>query len=451
MSRASSHPQASRQQARPAYFQQLLRKFEDPDIQMSLEALFARLRFVVALIMIDLTALACGSIFEPESPLAVARRIQENSAISFVWKLLPAELLTPLVPISDGHYFRYLLPPIGAVLFIVVAGGFYVKDIYNLPRYRQAVQYVSASLFGFFYPRLEIDAGRRKIDEGQTNILDAAGGPGFVLIQPGNAATFRHLRWPSRSSVTRSYFMIPFEQIGYVTSLDDQHGFVDKVGAVTRDGIQVAVRKVHFRYRIKMKRENGSPARRTLEDPYPFEQSSMLKMAYNLNVDENGQASWSSSVQRAIINGITDFIASNTIDYLTAPGRQGSDPRNQIRRGLFGPGVTDRLSAIGTELLWVDFGHIEIVEEEVDQQRIGLWSVDWIGNANRARALGEATRQAVHELGRAESNALLIVSIADALSEINIEGDRSTGLRKLLLVRTAQVLESWSERNHPRS
>lgn len=443
----SHHPLP--QPPRPAYFQQLLRRLNDPDTQMSLEMLVARVRFVLTLLLVDLTALFCGSLFEPVNPFVIAQQIQNESLINFVWKLLPSQLLVIFVPISNGSYARYLLPPISAILFIVVAGGFYVKDIYNLPRLRTAVQYVFASLFGFFYPRLEIDKGKRKLTEGEVSVLDSAGGPGFVLIQPGNAAIFRHLRWPSRPSVTRSYFMIPFEQIGYVTSLDDQHGFVEKVSAVTRDGIQVVIRNVHFRYRIQMKRESGSPAVRTIEDPYPYEPNAMLKMAYNLNVNEDGMTTWSSSVQKAVVSGITDFIASQSIDFLTAPGRQGSgsDPRVQIRQELFGSAVSRKLENIGTELLWVDIGHLDIVENEVDEQRIGLWSVDLIGNANRARAFGEATRMAVHELGRAESNATLILAISEALHDAAGEGNHTENLRKMLLARTAQVLESWNEQN----
>ena len=49
------------------------------------------------------------------------------------------------------------------------------------------------------------------------------------MIQPGSAVVFKRLTTTSRASVTRSYFLAPFETIAQIASLEDQHGFVESV------------------------------------------------------------------------------------------------------------------------------------------------------------------------------------------------------------------------------
>jgi hypothetical protein len=100
---------------------------------------------------------------------------------------------------------------------------------------------------------------------------------------------------------------------------------------------------------------------------------------------------------------------------------------------------------LGAELLWVDVGHIEIEDESVDELRTNLWSADLAGDAAEVRAYGDAIRQAYQELGRAEAQADLIMSIAGALSEANLGDNPKDNIRKILLARTAQLLNAMNE------
>lgn len=100
-----------------------------------------------------------------------------------------------------------------------------------------------------------------------------------------------------------------------------------------------------------------------------------------------------------------------------------------------------RLAGLGAELLWIDVGHIMIEDESVDDLRTNLWSADWAGDASEIRAYGKSVRQAYQELGRAEAQADLIMSIAGALKEAGVSDKMgSENIRKLLLARTAQLL-----------
>jgi len=72
-----------------------------------------------------------------------------------------------------------------------------------------------------------------------------------------------------------------------------------------------------------------------------------------------------------------------------------------------------------------------------------------VGNNKVARAFGDATRQAYQELGRAESNAELIVSIADGLKEVSRGENQAENVKKILLARTAQILDTLSQQKKP--
>ncbi len=112
---------------------------------------------------------------------------------------------------------------------------------------------------------------------------------------------------------------------------------------------------------------------------------------------------------------------------------------------MFGPGITKALHGAGTELQWVDIGHFDIVAEEVDKERINLWAADWVGNAEVKKAYSEARRLAYQELGRAEGQAEMLVSIAQAVEGIDLTGNRAKNIRHVLLARTAQILEAMRD------
>jgi hypothetical protein len=176
---------------------------------------------------------------------------------------------------------------------------------------------------------------------------------------------------------------------------------------MTRDGIQVMLRDVHFRYRITQEEHNGVPVRRTIDDPYPLERKALSRMVFNLSVDINGLDRWTVAVERLVIGEIADFIASHNIDYLTAPRSDRVNSRLELRSNMFFRVIQRFLKNVGAELLWIDVGHIDIVEPAIDTQRTNLWAADWVGDANVSRAYGDAKRLAYQELGRASGDYCL--------------------------------------------
>ena len=375
--------------------------------------------------------------FEAVDSMAIARRVQETNIF---FRIVPLWLLNIFTFLFNGQNVRYMIAPLTAIVVVIIAGAAYVQDIFMLDRYIDALHYVVASLFAIRYPKLEVDEGEKKIPDGEINLLDAIGGPGHVLIQPGHAVMFRHLREPSKVSITRPYFLLPFETIGQIANLDDQHGHLDELQTMTKDGILVTLRDIEFRFRILT-----DVYTKTLNAPYPYSEDSFRRMAYNMSVTDEGPKPWHSTVQGKLLGAITSYINSHEIDYLTAPKGENQDPRGNLRMELYNQQIKASLKMVGAELLWIDVGHFDINESMVDESRVHLWAEDWIGNAEATRAYGEATRLAYQELGRAEAQAEMIMSIAHALEDISTTENTTENLRKVFLLRTAQILDAMGE------
>jgi hypothetical protein len=354
-----------------------------------------------------------------------------------------------IIYLFDWHNLRFAIAPLTAIIAVLLAGIAYVQDIYALGEMKDAAKYVMASMFGSQYPVMVIDGGRRQVPPDTTHLLDAIGGPGFVMIQPGSAVVFKKLTNTSRASVTRSYFLEPFETIAQIASLEDQHGFVENVRAMTRDGIRVKVRNVNYRFRILPEMKDGKPLQRSLEKAYPYSEDAMQNMTYNLSVTAGGLDPWPAAVRRMVVGRITDYIATNNLDFLTAPREENQNPRGSLRDAVFASDLRARLATIGAELQWIDVGHIEIESTDVDSVRVELWAAELIGNAKVARAFGEARLLAYQELGRAEAQAELIISITEAMEGIPMTGDSVQSMKNILMARTAQLLDALKPGREP--
>jgi len=353
---------------------------------------------------------------------------------------VPLSLLTMMVYIFHPVNARYMLPPIAAFAFVMIAGALYVQDLYALPSFGSALRYVIASLFGLRYPVLTIDDGEKKLKKGETNLIDAIGGPGFVLIQPGNAVLFRLLRHPSLVGITESVFLEPFETIGSIVNLDDQHGNIDELVTMTRDGIKVRLMDINFRFRIVTNQEG----QRSLNAPYPFSPEAFRKLSTGLPVDEKGQVSWNAYTSMLVKSTIIDYINEHDIDFLTAPRKAEQDPRRDFREKVLQE-TNLRVQNTGTEMLWIDSGQFDIIDPDVAAERINYWAAEWAGHAEKNRAYSDAKRQVYQELGRAEAQAELITGISSALSEIPLSKSTNQNIRSLLLLRTAQILDAMKD------
>ena len=263
-----------------------------------------------------------------------------------------------------------------------------MQDIYELASYRKALRYVLTSVFGLLrYPRLEIAEGKMQLRADEVNTLREIGGPGFVIIRPGNIVLFERLRSPAAVRSAGKHFISRFESIKDVVPLEEQDGVWPESVASTKDGIEVRVKDIRFRYRLYPGRRYGGFTSRTWEEPYPFSPQSVKNYAYNRTIDEKGQInSWFNTVKFIVDNAITDYISAHTIDELTAPGATGDDPRGKIKQTIDSPRARKSLRDMGAEILWCEIGHFEITDKRVSAQRLETWQMKWSGKADLVRA-----------------------------------------------------------------
>jgi hypothetical protein len=344
-------------------------------------------------------------------------------------------------------FWRYMIAPFFASLLAFLAGARYVQDIYELESFWQAVHYLFASLFGISYPEMNVSGGRKVIKEGDVNLLEVIGGPGFVLVQPGNAVLFEGQAAPVAIHPSGRHFVPRFKTIQPI-ALEDQFGEMEGISATTRDGFDVKVGRTRFRFRLLSDRKSRSP-----QNPYPHSEGAIYDMVYNRTVSDQGLSDWSSGVAADVRKVIATYITRHTLDQLTAPEESGADPRGDINRDLRSPTVINKLRLRGTELLSIDIGSFEIPNKEVEQQRLTTWQAKWIGDARLARSYSEARRLASQEIGRAEAQAEMLISIMHALADVNLQGGTRESLRDLVLVRTAQLLDAMGQNvpNDPQS
>ena len=352
------------------------------------------------------------------------------------------------------YSFRFWIIPFGVFSGVLLASAYYVQDIYELPKYSLAVHYVFASFFGFPYPRLVIENGEMQIPKGETNLINEIGGPGIVLIRPGNVVLFESLRSPSSVRSKPLNLISRFETIKEIVSLDDHHGFIEEMKVKTKDGIDLLVKDVHFRYRLRTGRRYGDYEKRQVEEPYHYSIQAVKDMAYNRTVGGQGLSEWHATIKLRVDGGITDYIKAHTFDHLTAPTYEDNDPRKIIRDQMLKGGLRAGLRNFGAELLWLDIGHFEVAETMIDtvaEQRVDTWGAKWDGEAMIVRAHGEARRMAYQEMGRAEGQADLLLSILQALDEagfeegLDEEKQRRDSLRRIIWARVAQIFDTAAE------
>ena len=402
------------------------------------QTLFGILRILLIVVILTLFGWIGSTLFHDADPVQIAEDYRHRIPTYRLWPMFGQLWFAATI---NEFSFRYLIAPVLAILLVLFAGAWYVRDIYALPSYGVAFRYILASMFSLFYPKLIIDNGKPIIAHKPPNLINLIGGPGSVLVEPGSAAVFRRLRELSLPIVASNYFVAPFERIAQTVSLDEVQATQDRVDAMTRDGIRVILTDVHFRFRIRQINQNGRTVQRTPDNPNPFDPNALTDMIRNLTAGDT----WSEAIERAITGVITDFIAEHSIDYLTAPSRDGHDPRSVLQEQIF-LSARSALQGYGAELLWIDPGHLEIESGEVGDMRTSAWAAPWMGDSGVKRAFGDQLRQAHRDLGRAQAQAEMVMSITEALSNVRLSGSSPENIRRLLLARTAQILDSLSSK-----
>ena len=134
---------------------------------------------------------------------------------------------------------KFFFLPFLALGMAFVASARFVQDVYDLDSIGQGMRHIFTSMTGFLGFILIVDEGEIKTEKGKTNPLQTVGGPGTVIIRPGNVVQFRQLRELTQASTALNYYLSDFERIELPVSLEDQFGEIESSRFETKDGIRV--------------------------------------------------------------------------------------------------------------------------------------------------------------------------------------------------------------------
>jgi hypothetical protein len=349
-----------------------------------------------------------------------------------------------------GIGLRYLILPVIVSVLLFLAGGNFVKYLYRLESLQEGFSYLMSAAFGIGYARLGVSEGKPHIDRpGKINPITRIGGPGYLMVQPGNVVLLEDYAGSIRILGAGQHLISRTETVKEMLTLEEQKAQVEKMGATTRDGIEVVARDVQYRYRLDRGLAPKSSAGYIAENPFPYSEDAVIQMVYNRTLTANGISGWHFGVNQVVDTIITDYIRQHLFDHLTAPGAQGGDPRGEIYKQFYSEGGIKRFKEKGAELLWIDIGHFDIPEKQVAEQRLSTWQARWAGNANVVRAYGESHRLAFQEMGRAEAQAEMLMSIVHGLEDVGAQNDSRQNTRAIYLARIAQLLDAMGRQALP--
>jgi hypothetical protein len=358
--------------------------------------------------------------------------------------------------------FRFLWVSSAALILAILIGAGYLQAIYQTISLGETFRYLLGSMFGIGGAGLVIDDGVMKVDKGLPNLVRDIGGPGSVVVQPGNVVLFEHLDRPSKIRAEGVHHLSRFEMVRRfpsdmefegreIPTLDEKTGFIEKVTTNTKDSIPIIVEQIQYRYRLRLGREFGDFVDRDPENPNPFSLQAVKNMAYNRTVrikdpgtGETELTPWHMMVNGAVERAITDYIREHQFDDVVVPNFP-DNPRGVITERIFSVGVRNSLRSYGAELLWWDIGHFKIADPIVADQLVDNWSTIWRGEAAFRLARGEAERIKNLELGRAEAQAEMLVKTMEAFNNVEIAQLGPGTVRDILLAKLAQLLEGMAD------
>jgi hypothetical protein len=262
----------------------------------------------------------------------------------------------------------YLLPVGGALWIGYRLGCHYLADLFDLEDFAIARRYLGPALFGWdasAFPTLDVNTGRvEALDQG--NPLVRIGGPGFLRIHLGYAAVVETIdALPRVYGPSQAQFLSGFDRLRDVVDLRDQTRTVGEVRAMTRDGIEVHATDAQMVFRV----HRGGNRPRSLQDPYPYNETSIRRLVYGQAVAEEGRSHWSASLPGRVTSQIQRFVENLTIEEFLALRPQPPSaglamsfhiPRDQLTGLFHTPEAAERLRQDGLELDWVGVGTWEL-------------------------------------------------------------------------------------------
>jgi WD40 repeat protein len=397
--------------------------------------------------------------------------------------------------IASFSFFRFMVPIALGCLFVIHTSSTFLMDMYHILIRPNAVAFIFMAVFGLdttsvlrflislfvpLYPTEVIENGRLLKNPEVFSSVDVIGGPARVVVHPGNVVAFQTNRMQTNVVTNTTYYLRPFERIRNIISLEDHYCEKDSLETYTRDGIQITLKNVRFRYRVKfntypkdmdrvkeilLQSVDDEKERQALEaimedvnrDNLHEYRSRLTAEAFRLlrtflqekesttqrvlergfnpydNVDRDSlqtaarKLDYPIAVEKFIQRKVRHFINIRPLDFFTAPQRiaqppvkpQPNNPNGWVREQFRRQVLKEAapiLKEFGVELLWIDVGNIEINRESIKQTRKKLWEWRLRRHYDVLRKEGESRVVAYREIGRIKGEADVANAIIESLN-----------------------------------
>ncbi len=327
-----------------------------------------------------------------------------DPALENEWGPFVYLLLNMLTPFFQPEVLAYILPVVAAMLLGLYIGARYLADLFDTESVWTAFHYLFSATLGLNYPTLRINQGNLEILEAENaeNPVILVGGPGYVDVHLGYAAVFetengypRVLSAQQRRDQTMPEWLFQgnryiegFTRLRDVVDLRDRHSKLDEIIAVSRDGIEVYARDVQVVFRVY-----SGDQKRTLENPYPFDERGVRRLVYGQAVTRKGTSRWEHVLPAIVKREIRDFVAQRKVeDFLAmqpfrtleddtkieevSVDQNGETGSTTSRRDLTERFHTEerkaRLQEQGLESAWVGVGAWEVRDESLSRASEGI-------------------------------------------------------------------------------
>ncbi|HSG24612.1 MAG TPA: hypothetical protein VLA32_00725 [Anaerolineales bacterium] len=373
---------------------------------------------------------------------------------------------------------RLVLLILIAFIYTFVSAARYLKDLYELPDLRMALEYLlGCSLFPSLLPKISVANGKVLLKEDEVNLIDRSGGPGTIAVDGKSVVLIERLNTYTKVLSEGIHKLERNEFIRDVVSLEEQHCKIENVEGMTVDGIRVRVHNIYARYQLKEKRTKPKPkiVKKDSEDNFiddlmkslekqwdnfyhwltmkseePKDKifnEAMVKLSDNRVVAAKGLMSINDSVERILAGAIQLYINQHTIDQIITPEQYDGDSRKALKEALKSLSVVKQLAEIGFVLVGdPQLGELEFPDTSVNKFRLGRWKEYKKGEIKVMEAHGQAYELSRQDAVRSQTQVEMIRGILSALEDLNIED--AEDLDALIQFRTAQILDMWSGLYH---
>lgn len=352
--------------------------------------------------------------------------------------LLPLPpFLTFFVEMAHPRVLRHLLPVIlGWILAQRVAVGL-VQALYDMPARADAADFLRRLQAGGQVSGEPISISAPKLDlERRKSVLLRIGGPGAIKIASGEVAVtelngrFHRILKSGKQTLQR------FETVYAILDLRLQERHLTAVQLITKDGIPLRA-DLRLVFRIYTGGELPTPA-----NPFPFAEEAVRSAAYAQTVmPDNRVAGWDTLPERLARGQLGQIMRSYRLDEILRLPRDEEDLYAAIQQTL-----TQRLRAQlrdrGIELLSVTVTPFELPEDVV-QQYVQNWQVDWETQRRIQRADGQAIALEEMELARAEAEITMVQAIVEGVQRARRDG-HPADISEIMALRLIDALEQMA-------